>query len=100
MTKRKILFIMLGFWLLEGNFLVVQSQGRIEINFWHAMSGSRLKAVDNLVQGFNHAHRAIKVEAQFTGSYAETMTKAISATRAGNPPHIIQVYEVFSNFDH
>lgn len=73
---------------------LLQAQEKTKIQFWHAMSGSRLKAVENLVNGFNAAHPNIEVEAQFTGTYAETMTKAISAVRAGNPPHIIQVYEV------
>ncbi|MFQ5822787.1 MAG: ABC transporter substrate-binding protein [bacterium] len=50
--------------------------------------------MDNLIKRFNSDHPNIEVQAQFTGSYAETMTKAISATRAGNPPHIFQAYEV------
>ncbi|MEC9490611.1 MAG: extracellular solute-binding protein, partial [Halanaerobiales bacterium] len=43
---------------------------------------------------FNAEHPNINVTAQFTGSYAETLTQGISAVRSGNPPHIIQVYEV------
>ena len=66
----------------------------IEIEFWHAMSGGRLAAVEKLVNQFNEINPNIKVKAQFTGSYAEALTQAISAVRAGNPPHIVQVYEV------
>lgn len=66
----------------------------ITIDFWHAMSGARLEAVHNLADSFNEAHPGVKVVPQFTGSYEETITRAIAAVRAGNPPHIIQVYEV------
>lgn len=66
----------------------------IELEFWHGMSGGRTAAVDRIVDGFNEEHDDINVTAQFTGSYAETLTQGISAVRSGNPPHIIQVYEV------
>jgi len=66
----------------------------IELEFWHAMSGGRTAAVEKIVDGFNAEHDDINVTAQFTGSYAETLTQGISAVRSGNPPHIIQVYEV------
>lgn len=64
------------------------------ITLWHAMSGSRLPAVEAIIDGFNETHPEIEITAQFTGSYAETLTKAIAAYRAGNQPHIVQVYEV------
>ncbi len=66
----------------------------VDIEFWHAMSGGRTAAVDRIVDGFNAEHPDINVEAKFAGSYAEALTQGISAVRAGNPPHIIQVYEV------
>jgi sn-glycerol 3-phosphate transport system substrate-binding protein len=66
----------------------------IVIHFWHAMSGKRLGAVQAIVDGFNKTHPNIKVVPLFTGTYAETLTKAIAAYRAGNPPDIVQVYEV------
>ena len=66
----------------------------ITINFWHAMSARRMKAVDVVLEGFHAAYPEIKIEPQFTGSYAETLSKAIAAVRAGEAPHIVQVYEV------
>lgn len=50
------------------------SAQEIEIEFWHAMSGGRTAAVERIVEGFNETHSNIKVTAQFTGSYAETLT--------------------------
>ena len=64
------------------------------ITFWHAMSGSRGEVVDDLVNSFNEDHPDIKVASEYTGSYAETLTKALAAYKAGEAPTIVQVYEV------
>ena len=66
----------------------------ITINFWHAMSARRMEAVNKIIDGFHAAHPEIRIEPQFTGSYAETLSKAIAAVRSGEAPHIVQVYEV------
>ena len=66
----------------------------VKIQLWHAMSASRMKAVDKVLEGFHAAYPEIRVEPQFTGSYPETLSKAIAAVRAGEAPHIVQVYEV------
>ena len=68
--------------------------GPTEIVFWHAMSGSRAEVVQELVDRFNAANDDVQVLAEFKGSYAETLTAAIAAYRAGEAPHIVQVYEV------
>ena len=79
---------------LTGLFTLTAQDAPVEISFWHAMSGSRGEVVQQLVDEFNAANPNIVVTAEFTGSYAETLTKALAAVRAGDPPHIVQVYEV------
>ena len=74
--------------------LPAAAQEPTEITFWHAMSGSRAEVVQQLVDGFNAANPDVKVVPEFTGSYAETLTKALTAYAAGEGPHIVQVYEV------
>ncbi len=69
-------------------------RGTVTIEFWHAMSGSRLKVLEDIVGEFNAANDNIKLNALFTGTYAETLTKFISAYRTGTVPNIVQVYEV------
>jgi sn-glycerol 3-phosphate transport system substrate-binding protein len=66
----------------------------VTITFWNAMSGSRGEVVDDLVNSFNEKNPDITVEAEYTGSYAETLTKALAAYKAGDAPTIVQVYEV------
>lgn len=90
---RKTIIILTLVTLFAFSAATVSAQ-TIEIEFWHAMSGGRTAAVERIVDGFNEEHPDINVTAQFTGSYAETLTQGISAVRSGNPPHIIQVYEV------
>ncbi len=69
-------------------------QAPTQITFWHAMSGSRGDVVNDLVDTFNAANPTKQVTSEYTGSYAETLTKALAAYKAGEPPTIVQVYEV------
>jgi len=67
---------------------------KVEITWWHAMSGSRLKVVEAIVNEFNETHPNIKLNALYTGKYAETLTKYVAAYRTGTAPNLVQVYEV------
>ena len=65
-----------------------------EIQFWHAMGGPLGDQVEAIVQRFNASQKDYVVAAAYKGNYDETMAAAINAYRAGNPPHIVQVYEL------
>jgi sn-glycerol 3-phosphate transport system substrate-binding protein len=65
-----------------------------EINWWHAMTGANNDRVNALAKRFNDSQKDYKVNAVFKGSYPEAMAAAIAAYRAGNAPHILQVFEV------
>src|SRR6185369_4762012 len=69
-------------------------QAQIEIQWWHSMSGQHNEKVNEIASGFNASQKDYKVVPVFKGSYPESMTAAIAAFRAGNPPHIVQVFEV------
>ncbi len=94
--SRRILVTLLSVTLLAALMLpgMVTAQDPVEITFWHAMSGSRGEVVQGLVDGFNTANPDVHLTAEFTGSYAETLTKALTAYSAGEAPDIVQVYEV------
>lgn len=70
------------------------AQQRIEIQFWYGLGGALGERVQEQVQRFNASQDRYTVTATFRGSYVEVMTSAIAAWRAGNPPHIAQVFEV------
>jgi sn-glycerol 3-phosphate transport system substrate-binding protein len=69
-------------------------QAQTEIQFWHSMGGALGDKVSELADNFNKSQKDYKVVATFKGTYPESMTAAIAAYRAGNAPHILQVFEV------
>jgi len=66
----------------------------IELQWWHAMTAVNVDVVNKIAADYNAAQPDYKIVPVFKGSYAETMTAAVAAYRAGNPPHIVQVFEV------
>src|SRR3954469_22417394 len=65
-----------------------------EIQWWHAMTGGNNDIVNKLAEEFNASQSDYKIVPSFKGSYPDTMNAGIAAFRAGNAPHIIQVFEV------
>jgi sn-glycerol 3-phosphate transport system substrate-binding protein len=70
------------------------AEAQTEIHFWHSMGGALGERVGQLAGKFNASQKDYKVVAIYKGSYPESMTAAIAAYRAGNAPHILQVFEV------
>ncbi len=70
------------------------AQAQTEIQWWHSMTGGLNDWVTDLANGFNASQKDYKVIPTYKGTYDETMPAAVAAFRAGNAPHILQVYEV------
>lgn len=70
------------------------AQAQTEIQWWHAMSGPLGEWVNDQARQFNESQKAYKVVPTYKGTYDEAMTAAVAAFRAGNAPHILQVFEV------
>ncbi|MBL8672705.1 MAG: extracellular solute-binding protein, partial [Alphaproteobacteria bacterium] len=69
-------------------------QAQTEIHWWHAMTGANNDVIVKLATDFNASQSAYKVVPTYKGSYPDTMNAGIAAYRAGNAPHILQVFEV------
>ena len=65
-----------------------------ELQWWHAMTGSNNDVIVKLANDFNASQSDYKVIPTYKGSYPDTMNAGIAAFRAGNAPHIMQVFEV------
>jgi sn-glycerol 3-phosphate transport system substrate-binding protein len=65
-----------------------------EIQWWHAMTGANNDVVNRLAEEFNASQSDYKVVPSYKGAYPDTMNAGIAAFRAGNAPHIMQVFEV------
>ncbi|MCU7373195.1 sn-glycerol-3-phosphate ABC transporter substrate-binding protein UgpB [Paucibacter sp. O1-1] len=70
------------------------AQAQTEVQWWHSMGGALGDWVNDLAKDFNASQKDYKIVPTFKGSYDESMTAAIAAFRAGNAPHILQVFEV------
>ena len=64
-----------------------------EIQWWHAMTGANNEVVETLAKEFNDSQADYKVVPVFKGTYPETLNAGIAAFRAGQPPHILQVFD-------
>jgi len=64
------------------------------IEFWHGLPQPLGGQLEQVVKGFNDSQDKVQVNASFKGSYPETMQAAIAAFRAGNAPHVVQMFEV------
>src|SRR5690242_998087 len=70
------------------------AQAQTEIQWWHSMTAVNNEWVNDLAKDFNAKQKDYKIVPVYKGSYDESMTAAIAAFRAGNAPHILQVFEV------
>src|SRR5688572_9903335 len=70
------------------------AQAQTEIQWWHSMGGALGERLNDLAGKFNASQKDYKVVAVYKGQYPVSMTAAIAAFRAGNAPHILQVFEV------
>jgi sn-glycerol 3-phosphate transport system substrate-binding protein len=73
---------------------VLAQVAKTRIVWWHAMTGPLGDQVNAIVNGFNASQKAIDVEAVYKGGYADLMNATIAASRAGQAPHLVQIFEV------
>ena len=72
----------------------VSAQAQTEIQWWQSMTAVNGEVVNDLAKNFNASQNKYKIMPVFKGSYDESFTAAVAAHRAGNSPHILQVFEV------
>jgi len=65
-----------------------------EIQWWHAFTGRLGNLLAEQVETFNASQSEYVVVASHKGNYSETLNAGIAAFRAGEQPHILQVFEV------
>jgi len=70
------------------------AHAQTEIAWWHSMGGALGEKVNEIAGKFNASQKDYKLVPVYKGQYPESMTAAIAAFRAGNAPHILQVFEV------
>ena len=67
---------------------------RTKIVWWHAMTAALGEQVNNIANAFNQGQQAFEVQPIYKGGYADLLNATIAASRAGQAPHIAQIFEV------
>jgi sn-glycerol 3-phosphate transport system substrate-binding protein len=66
-----------------------------EIILWHAFEGFIQEKFEELIEDYNQLPDSrVKVKASKNGNYTEVYERGLNAIKEGNPPDILQVYEV------
>jgi sn-glycerol 3-phosphate transport system substrate-binding protein len=90
MKRRHTLTAITGALTLIGSAVTAQT----EIQLWHGLGGALGEKVGEIAEGFNASQDDYTVVPTYKGTYTENMTAAIAAFRAGEQPHVVQVFEV------
>jgi sn-glycerol 3-phosphate transport system substrate-binding protein len=70
------------------------AQVRVQVEFWHGLPMPLAGILEKIVMDFNESQTQYRVNPTYKGSYPDTMVAAIAAFRAGNAPHVVQMFEV------
>ncbi len=93
MTKKPRNLLLLAFLSLLV-FAPPAAAQKVEVQFWHGLAQPLGGILEKIVTDFNASQNLYQVNPSFKGSYPDTMVAAIAAYRAGNAPHIVQMFEV------
>ena len=69
------------------------AQARTPIEMWIGLTGPAQELLMQFGQEFNEKQDRFTVNVSFRGQYPEQRAAAIAAFRAGNPPHIMQMFD-------
>ena len=79
---------------LAAAFASAPALAQTEIQWWHSMTAVNNEVVNDLAKAFNATQTKYKIVPTYKGTYDESFTAAVAAFRAGNAPHVLQVFEV------
>jgi sn-glycerol 3-phosphate transport system substrate-binding protein len=72
----------------------VRAAEKTRVTLWHAMSAALGEELNKLIAAFNASQDGVEVTGLFKGAYKDLLTSVVAAWRAGQAPHIAQVFEV------
>ncbi len=79
------------------------AQKQVELNFYYpvVVGGTVAKTIDQLAADFAAENPGIKVKPIFSGTYQDSLAKALAAHKKGEPPHlaVLQASDIFTLID-
>ena len=80
----------------EGGAAPKTDDGKTVVTFWHAMGGQAQEALNETVADYNASQDKVQVNAEFQGTYEESLPKFHSVAGTDQAPTVIQVQEIGS----
>lgn len=74
------------------------ASGKVEVVFWHAMSGDLEKSLNEIVKKYNESQNKVEVKPVFQGTYEEALTKFNTVAGTKEAPAIMQTFEVGTKY--
>ena len=95
--RRALMAATLGLGLAAGLPAGAQTKGQpTEIQFWMGLTGLGGELLQKYGEDFNKTQNEYRVVVSFKGQYPEQRAAAVAAFRAGNPPHVMQMFDAGS----
>jgi len=69
------------------------ADGRIEVEFWHAMAGGQARVLNKIIDDYNNSQEKYRVKGIYQGAYNSLSQKLIASLYAGRQPVVAQMYE-------
>ncbi|MFI4925548.1 MAG: extracellular solute-binding protein, partial [Vicinamibacteria bacterium] len=77
-------------WMLAACVALVPAlaSAQVEVSFFYpvAVSGPITKIIDQMAADFEKENPGIKIKPIYTGTYQDSITKALTAVKSGEPP--------------
>jgi len=70
-----------------------RADGKLEVEFWHAMSGKQAQSLNAIIDEFNRSQDKYAVVGIYQGAYNSLSQKLIASTYGGRQPVCTQAYE-------
>ncbi|MFJ8237344.1 ABC transporter substrate-binding protein [Ureibacillus sp. NPDC094379] len=64
------------------------------VTFWHSMGGAGQEALNSIVEDYNKSQDKIQVNAEYQGTYDESLTKFNAVAGSDSAPTMIQTFEI------
>ncbi len=72
--------------------------GRVEVRFWHSMTGVNNDALQKIADGFNASQSTWKVVPIYQGGYPDSLKKLVASFGTGAMPAMIQLDDIEVRF--
>lgn len=90
--QRLISILIVSALLIGGCGKVIRSD-KVQVRFWHGLSGPLGDTLNEMIREFNRTHDEVEVVANPISSYTALSQKLMASIQAGKQPDIAQVFE-------